>query len=244
MKKLNTLLLLVLMSMYHIASAKEPVRTGNASLLQEEKPTGSFKGIAGGGPINIKVTLGNKEAIRLEGDQDAIDDLVTEVEKGVLIIRPSTRKWNDWSRRHKNARVTAYITAKKLTSLTMSGSGSLTVENTISTAELVATLSGSGNIKAAANCKSFVGVISGSGSLNVQGQANESNLTISGSGNFAGKSFSVDHLSAQISGSASIYIRAQKSIEAVISGSGNILYTGDATITKTIIGSGRIKKVL
>lgn len=242
MKKLNILFLLAFLCLYNIAGATESV-TITSSFQEDERIVGSFKGIAAGGPLNVKVIMGNnKESVRLEGDEDAIAALVTEIKDGILIIRPKT-KWNDWSRRYKNANVTAYISARKLNSLTMSGSGSMSVENTIITSELVATLSGSGSIKAATNCKSFVGVISGSGSLNLKGQASESNLTISGSGNFAGKSFSVDDLSAQISGSASIYINAERSIEAVISGSGNILYTGNAKIQKTIIGSGRIKKI-
>lgn len=242
MKKLNILLLLALFTIYSSSNATEP-NPLMATPQQQEERLGSFNGIAAGGPIAIKVTLGNKESIRMEGDEEAIADLVTAIEKGILIIRPTAKKWGDWSRRHKNAKVTAYVTAKKLSSLTMSGSGSLSVENPIHTSTLAATLSGSGSISTSANCKSFVGVISGSGVLNISGQANHTNITMSGSGNFAGKNFSADQVSVQISGSASIYMDVQKSIEAVISGSGNLLYTGNPTVTKTIIGSGRIKKV-
>jgi len=243
MKRFNFILVLALLSSQSFALLAGPIQTSNKQAAQqEERTTGSFKGVAAGGPLMIKITLGNKESVRLEGDAEAIADLVTEVKEGILTIRPKT-KWNDWSRKYRNAKVTAYISAKKLTSLTMSGSGSMEVQQAINTSELVATLSGSGSIKASANLRSFVGVISGSGSLSIQGKADDSNLTLSGSGNFSGKNFSVNDLSAQISGSASVYINAEKSIEAVISGSGNISYTGNAEIKKTIIGSGRVRKI-
>ncbi|MCX2485421.1 head GIN domain-containing protein [Pedobacter sp. MR2016-24] len=242
MKKLNTLLLLAFLSFFAKAgSASSPIDM-HQSFLQDERQIGAFKGIAAGGPLNIQVTIGNKESVRLEGDEEAIADLITEIKDGILIIRPKT-KWNDWSRRYRNVKVTAYISARRLNSLTMSGSGSMEILDPINSSELVTTLSGSGSIKAAANLKSFTGVISGSGSLNLKGKANNSNITLSGSGSFMGKSFSVNDLSAQISGSASIFINAQSSIEAVISGSGNILYTGDPKIKKTVLGSGRVSKL-
>jgi len=242
MKKLNIILALAIICITSsMTQANGPI-TISRSFQQEERTVGSFKGIASGGPLFVQVTLGNKETLRFEGDQDAIADLTTEIKDGVLIIKPKT-KWSDWNRKYKNAKVTAYIAAKRLNSLTMSGSGRMIVENTINSTELVTTISGSGSIKAAANVKSFVGVISGSGSINLTGKASDSNITLSGSGNFSGKNFSVDDLSAQISGSASVFINAEKSIEAVISGSGNILYTGNAKIEKTILGSGRIRKI-
>lgn len=241
MKKLNTLLLLAFLSFFAKASTTTSI-TMHHSFVQDERQIGAFKGIAAGGPLNVQVTIGNKESVRLEGDEEAIADLVTEIKDGILIIRPKT-KWNDWSRRYRNVKVTAYITARKLTSLTMSGSGSMEILDPLNGSELVTTLSGSGSIKATVNLKSFTGVISGSGSLNLKGKANNSSITLSGSGSFMGKNFSVNDLSAQISGSASIFINAQNSIEAVISGSGNVLYTGDPKIKKTVLGSGRVSKL-
>ncbi|MBB5636439.1 hypothetical protein HDF26_004983 [Pedobacter cryoconitis] len=240
MKKLSSLLLLAFLAFNYNANATGPIKT-TRSFNEEERPIGSFKGVATGGSLTIKITMGNKESLRLEGDQEAIANLVTEVNSGILTIKPKT-KWNDWSRRYNRAQVTVYITAKKLSSLTMSGSGNMEVENAINSPELVATLSGSGGITAIANLKTFTGTISGSGSIKLSGKADNSNLTLSGSGGFKGKDFAVNDLSAQISGSANIYITANKTIEAVISGSGGIRYAGNATVKKTIIGSGSVRK--
>lgn len=208
---------------------------------QQEQSVSNFKGVAAGGPLDIKVTLGNTESVRFEGDQDAIAELVTEVVNGILTIKPKT-KWNDWSRKHRDANITVFINAKRISSLTMSGSGNLEVTNTINGAELVATLSGSGSIKAAASVKSFTGVLSGSGNISLSGKSEDANLTISGSGSFRGKSFAASKASVQISGSADVFIKATQSLDAVISGSGSVIYSGDATVKKTIIGSGSVSK--
>jgi hypothetical protein len=238
MKRLHTPLILAFLLFASTVSASSHK---NIDVAVQEKTVSNFKGIAAGGPLNIKVTLGNTESIRFEGDQDAIAELVTEVLNGILTIKPKT-KWKDWSRRHRDAEITVFINAKRLSSLTMSGSGNLEATNTISGADLVATLSGSGSIKAAANVKSFTGVLSGSGNINLSGKSDDSNLTISGSGSFKGKSFAAAKVSVQISGSADVYVKATQSLDAVISGSGSVIYSGDAQVKKTIIGSGRVSK--
>lgn len=247
MKTLKALVILALFLFSYtsgIASAKSNSAhaiKNNISAFQDARPLGSFKGIAAGGPLNIKVTMAGTESIRFEGDKDAIAELVTEVVNGILTIKPKT-KWNDWSRRHRDVEITVYISAKRLSSLTMSGSGNLEVTNAVNGPELVSTLSGSGSIKATANVKSFTGVLSGSGNINLTGKSDDSNLTISGSGSFKGKSFSAAKVSVQISGSADVYIRATQNLDAVISGSGSVVYSGDATVKKTIIGSGSVSR--
>jgi hypothetical protein len=239
MKKLNTLLILALLTFSYNANSHFTKKA--VPVLQEERTVGSFKGIAAGGPLDIKVTIGNTESIRFEGDKDAIAELVTEINGGILTIRPKT-KWNDWSRRFSRPDITVHINAKRISSLTMSGSGNMEVTNAINGSELAATLSGSGSIKASTNVRSFNGVLSGSGNISLSGKSDDANLTISGSGSFRGKSFSVNKVSVQISGSADVYIKASQNIDAVISGSGSIIYSGDATVKKTIIGSGSVSK--
>jgi hypothetical protein len=244
MKKLNLVLISVLCLSHFSTYANNccAITITRSAQLQEEKATGSFKGVATGGPINVVLTMGMKESVRLEGDADAVAALTTEIINGVLIIKPVT-KWNDWSRKYRNARITAYIKAKRITSLTKNGSGDIEIHNTLSGTDLTATLSGSGSIRGEVNLKSFTGVISGSGSMDIGGKAENSNVTLSGSGQFNGKDLAVNDLSVQVSGSANVYINAIKSIEAVISGSGNVFYSGSPTIEKTIIGSGRIRKL-
>lgn len=241
MKKLNIFMMLTALTFSYSANAH--ILAVKSINLRQERTIGEFKGIAAGGPLTIKLTMGSKESLRMEGDAAAIAELTTEIENGILIIKPKT-KWNDWSRRYNRATVTVYITAKRITSLTLSGSGSIETLNAINSAsELVTTLSGSGSINATANVKSFSGVISGSGALNIKGKTNNSNLSLSGSGSFQGKNFSVDQLSVQVSGSADVYIHVNEKIEAVISGSGSIQYSGNPAIKKTIIGSGSISKM-
>ncbi len=209
---------------------------------QDEREVKNFNGVAAGGPINVVITLGNSEGLRFEGDADAIATLVTEVKGSILIIRPQN-SWTSWERKYQNKKITAYVSAKTIKSLTMSGNGSMSVNGKIKTTELATTLSGSGSISANADVNSYAGVISGSGNLNISGSAKDASIVVSGSGSFTKKGFSVNSLSSVVSGSGTVNVNAEDNIEAVISGSGSINYSGNAKVDKRVTGSGRVRKI-
>ncbi|AOM77046.1 head GIN domain-containing protein [Pedobacter steynii] len=241
MKKLSLILTFAFFSLVVISKAEKPIRISSSSLLDEERKVSNFTGIGISGSIKAYVKIGNTESLRLEGDQEAISELITEVKNGVLSIKPKKSRSN-WFGKSSNSKITAYITVKKLTSLAMSGSGSIEVENTVNANEFNAAISGSGNIKATVNAQSLEAAISGSGNLTFSGKAKKADVAISGSGSFSGKSLSSDDVNAHISGSGNIYINAEKTINAAIGGSGNVNYTGNPTVTKAIGGSGKVRK--
>jgi hypothetical protein len=224
------------------AMERSPIVTKVCKFKKQDRTVKDFNGVAAGGPIQVIVTLGNTESLRFEGDADAIATLISEVKGNVLIIRPQT-SWNSWARKYQNKKIVAYVSAKTIKSLTMSGDGSITLKGNINGNSLAETLSGSGQITAAADVEDFVGVISGSGNLNISGSADHATVTISGSGNVAKSGFTVGSLKAVISGSGSVNVNAKNHIEAVISGSGNINYSGNATVEKRTMGSGNVRKI-
>ena len=224
-------------------SAELPVNIGIAKTRTQELDVRNFNAVAAGGPIQVIITLGNKEGLRFEGDAEAISTLVTEVKGTALIIRPKM-SWTSWAHKYKDKKVIAYVNAKSIGSLTMSGDGGITVKGTISQTALTTTLSGSGSITANIDVDLLTAVISGSGKLNISGDAKRSDISISGSGSVSkNKKLAVeDDVSARISGSGSVYVHTDGDINAVISGSGNVYYRGDAEVSQKKFGSGGVKK--
>jgi len=243
MKKVFAILLasLTLTSSINVI-AKNQININNSKNNSDDRDVKNFNGVAAAGPINVIVTLGNSESCRLEGDADALASIVTEVKGNVLVIRPQT-SITSWTRKYEGKKITAYVTAKELASLTVSGDGNLSVNGKISTGSLTTTVSGSGSIKASADVDNFSGVISGSGAINITGGADHAKVVISSSGTFAGKSFSTKTLTSTISGSGTVNIAVSESIRAVISGSGSVNYSGNPSVDKTIVGSGGVRKV-
>lgn len=215
----------------------------NAPGAFDERKVKDFNGVVAGGPIDVVIKFGETESLRFEGDEEAIATLVTEVRGNILIIRPKT-SWKSWAKKYENKKITAYVTARQISSLTMSGNGSISVSGTVIAAELATNMSGSGTIKASVDADKITGVISGSGSINVTGKAGDASVTVSGSGSFGSKTLSVNNLSSRISGSGNIYVKTNGTIKALINGSGHVYYSGDAQVDKTVLlGSGDVSKM-
>jgi hypothetical protein len=213
-----------------------------ASAQKDERNVKNFNGVVAGGPIDVVIKFGDKESLMFEGDKEAIATLVSEVKGDKLVIRPQT-SWVSWARKYENKKITAYVTAKQLSSLAMSGNGSITVSGTITAAEFAVTLSGSGSIKANVEADKITGILSGSGTSNISGKAGEASIILSGPGTFGSKLLTVNDLSAKISGKGNVYISTEGKINAFITGSGHVFYTGNADVEKTVIGSGGVSKL-
>lgn len=240
MKPLFTLLFTTLLFLQLDSASAHASKQKNTSLYTlEERNVKNFNGIAVAGPIVVIVKLGNQENLRFEGDEEAISTLVSEVKGSILMIRPKT-SWTSWAKKYENKKIVAYVTAKQISNLTVSGDGSISVTGTITASEFATTLSGSGTIKANVEADKITGVVSGAGSINISGKADKASVTMSGPGSFGSKALSVNELSARISGKGQINVNTDGKIKALISGSGHVYYSGNPEIEKTILGAGDV----
>jgi hypothetical protein len=214
----------------------------NNVVLKANPDVRNFQGLAVQGPIQVFVKFGNIESLRLEGDEEVLASLVTEVRGNVLVIRPKPSV-TSWAKKYENKKIVAYVTVKTLNSLTMSGNGTIEVSGTINAAELTTTLSGSGRVNASVDVDKLTTVLSGSGHLDVKGKAERADITMSGASRFAGKNLKVDVLNTRMSGAGHVEIHADETIDALISGSAQVNYTGNASVKKRVIGSGGVNKI-
>src|SRR5690606_27104415 len=208
-----------------------------SSFADETRNVSGFHAVANSGSIVVEVRLGNRESVRLEGDEAAIRQIETVVEGGTLKIR-----FKDQSGRTNWGKVTAHVSAKQLDGLTQSGSGSISVSGVISGGELNVALSGSGRISFESATEVLNASISGSGRIQAAGHAARCNASISGSGRFDGRDLETQTSSLKVSGSGGLDIHVDDQLDASISGSGNITYTGDAETNVRTSGSGRVRK--
>lgn len=208
----------------------------------DERQVSGFSEITVSGRHNVYITMSNTESLRLEGDADAINEIETKVENGVLKIRNkkqvNNRSWN------KSGKVDIYIQAKSLSNLVLSGSGNVEVNGKVKSANLNNTISGSGSISLNIDVENYNAVISGSGEIDAKGNAKNARITIAGSGDFDGSNLKTSNASAKVSGSGDISIIANKQLDALMSGSGDIRYGGNASVNSTKSGSGNISKGL
>lgn len=211
----------------------------NASAQGQSRQVSGFNAISSSGSFDVYVKLDGNESVKVDADEDIINDIETVVEGSTLNIRFKEHGY----RRHHNGRANIYVEARSLNALTNSGSGSIKVEGTINAGNFKATLSGSGDISAGIKSDELHAVISGSGSIKLWGSTGTANFVISGSGEIDGKKLKTNSSMAMITGSGNVYVAADRTVSAHITGSGSLIYSGRANVTDShYTGSGRVSK--
>jgi hypothetical protein len=213
--------------------------TFGQSGLKETRDLKNFTKVNFGVSGDLYINIGNEFKVVLEGEKSLLEDIITEVSAGKLLIKKENWHMN------MNEKVTVYVTMPELTSLGVSGSGKAEVKDAIKTADLGLSVSGSGRLLTTDIAVSNIDCsISGSGNINIGGNGTASNgeISISGSGNYSGEALKIASAEISISGSGNCTCAATESIEAHISGSGNITYAGKPEkVDARVSGSGKVR---
>jgi len=216
------------------------VRLSVASNIEtQDRKISGFHAVASSGSFDVVLNQGNTESVRVKADADVINEIVTEVRNGVLMIH--SKNTHNWGNFWNNRTIIIYVVAKDLNSISLSGSGDLKMENEFNTNSLQLRLSGSGGFTGKVNVKTLEASVSGSGDFKISGKADESTVSIAGSGNFEGNSLITRSTAIKVAGSGDASIYASEKIDASVSGSGNVHYKGGAkSVSKITHGSGEI----
>lgn len=194
--------------------------------------------------IGAKVHLeqGEKQNLEIVAKQSTLEELITEVKDGKLIIRFPNKDF--FWKTFQPGEITIYVTTPEIKGLGVSGSGDIIAEDGIKTKELDLAVSGSGNIKIEdLSAEQVKATISGSGDIILSGKtaAQDLGVAISGSGNLKGMDYSADDVSVKIAGSGNVDIEANKNLYVRLAGSGNVTYKGHPLIDQSIAGSGKVR---
>lgn len=229
--------LLLLIPFFSIAGGHTLISTANHQEAGPSINLPTFSAIASSGSYDVYVTLGSPQAVRIEGDQERIEQLELKVVNKTLRIGSKNRNWI----RGSLGKVSIYITVPYLEAISVSGSGSIKVNGTIKAGSLSTAVSGSGNIEATVNVAKINSSISGSGNLRIGGVTNQASLVVSGSGSLNGRALKASVANIQVSGSGNVTVHVENTLNAAVSGSGSVRYTGNPAVHSTKSGSGSVR---
>jgi len=153
---------------------------GSGLVVEEDRVVSGFTGVSLETQGEVVVILGDAEALHLQGEDNMLAEIITEVEDGTLRIRTP----RGVSLRPSRPLVFT-VTLASLDHLVNSGSGSIEADTVIAP-DLTLVVSGSGSVYLGiANLTDLVSIISGSGGVSIADlQASTLQTTVSGSGPF------------------------------------------------------------
>lgn len=219
------------------------ILTGNQVHADEQiRKVDSFNEISLRIGANIHLDQGEKQNLEIIAKPSTLDEIITEVKEGKLIIRFPNKNylWNTF----QPGEITIHITVPDIKGLAVSGSGDIIAEDEIKTKTIDLAVSGSGNIQLSElSSERVVSTISGSGNIALTGKtaAQDLSVNISGSGNFKGLEFRADDVTVKVSGSGNVGVEANNNLYIRLAGSGNVTYKGNPSIDQSVAGSGSVR---
>jgi hypothetical protein len=234
----NTMKRGIILSAFILAIAISSGLAVGQSVVKESRDAKDFTKVNFGVAGNLYITIGPEFKVVLEGEKKDLDDIITEVSGGKLVIKKENWRFN------MNEKITAYVTMPELKALGVSGSGKAEIKDAVKGDGLDLNVSGSGKIFTNDVMVSDLACsISGSGDIvpGGKGNATKANISISGSGNFDGESFKIGTAEIHISGSGNCSCNVTESLRASVSGSGNVTYDGNPKVDAHVSGSGKVR---
>ncbi len=240
MKQLLSLGLVVLLSTSCTAQWGKRIK-GNGNSVSIERSVGEYEAIGVSGWFDVDLVNGNEGELVLEGEENLLEYIITEVKNGKLVIKVEkgyNLKPSNWK---EGIRITVPI--ETIDAVSLSGSGDIVGQKTIKTDNFKTSMSGSGDITLDIDSESMTASMSGSGDITLSGRTGTFDATISGSGDIKAYDLEADVVDATVSGSADIKVTANETLKARVSGSGDISYRGNPKkIDTKTSGSGDISK--
>jgi len=208
---------------------------GQGPVVERRLDLDRFEGLTLPGSAKIFLTQDNHQEVRIEGQENIIDNLNTTISGGIWRIENKKPVW-------RSEPLLVYISMEQLRLVRISGSGNIRTTNRFSDLRnLEIKISGSGDMDLEIEANDILAQVSGSGNVNLKGSAKDLDFGISGSGSIRAGDLKARKAIARISGSGGMELFVTDELDAHISGSGNIYYSGNPDTHKSVSGSGHVR---
>ena len=180
-----------------------------AQAVEQTRNVAPFTAVSNTGPLSLRIEVGKAQSVVVEGDDEFVAELETEVVGGELRLhmRHSDTIFNNTHSLHVK------ITVPQLTAFTMSGAGNTTITN-MSGDKLDVRFSGAGSLKA-------------------DGVVKNLKLEVSGVGSMDTRELHADVADVNVAGVGSVRVWAGTQLDASLGGIGSLTYYGDPKTVNT-----------
>ncbi len=209
---------------------------GEGSVVTKNLDIDDFKNLGLGISADVVLTQGSTQSVKIEAQQNIIDNIKTRV------------KGSTWSIGfHENASnykdITIYITVPTLESISIGGSGNITSTNKFDNSrEMDISIGGSGDVSIDLSARDVDISIGGSGKVALKGDGEDLDISIGGSGDVMAYNFPVNSCSVSSAGSGDIELNVSDDLNVSLVGSGDVTYKGNPKVKSSIVGSGDVER--
>lgn len=215
-KGFTSILLLTLLSFVLLACDGEKKLVGSGNSISETREISGVDSVKLEGLGELIITMGNEESLIIEGDDNIVEKITSEVKGGTLVISQERKTFGF---RIKSDLI-FHVTLTQLDKVTVDGAGSVMLNDLNSAIELE---------------------LNGAGGIEANGTVDSQKITINGVGNYDAKELISKQAELTIDGAGSARVHATQSLDVQINGAGSVTYSGEPEVTQEINGVGSVK---
>lgn len=218
MKTLKTMLLLIMIAFTGVGTVLASNETQNRNVKD-------FNAIKVSTGIDLYLSMGNEESVKIVADDEIIDDIKTEVKDGTLHIYMKQR--NNWFNWNINKTRKAYVSVKELVALNASSGSDVETENTLEGDELEVKASSGSDVKLSLNVKKFSIDTSSGSDAKLSGKVKYLTAEASSGSDINASDLESVFCQAKASSGSDISLTVTEEIQARASSGGDIVYYGN-----------------
>lgn len=212
-----------------------PAVAGSGVRTSVNRTVASFDRVDVGGAYDVVIRVGAAPSVVLEGDDNLLPLIRTEVRNGTLHINAE-----DDMRSREPIRISIGVAA--LNGVHSGGSSDVAVRDVRSEA-FDASVSGSSELTANGDFGDLSASISGSGEITMSGTADGIDGRVSGSGELDLLDVRARSARVDVSGSGGATVQVSDRLDAKVSGSGDVRYRGQPAVSMDVSGSGDVERI-
>jgi Putative auto-transporter adhesin, head GIN domain len=209
---------------------------GNGNVQTEERTAGSFDRLKVSSGIDVFITQGDTESIKVIADENLLKYISTEIYNNTLTVETKA-----WIRNAKSKEV--HLVYKKLSEIDISSAGNIEGTNRMKADELDLDLSSAGDLTLDVEATRININISSAGDARLSGTVDELDADLSSAGDLNAYDLLTRKARVNASSAGSAKISASEEVDLNASSAGDIYYKGDPkTTTINRSSAGRISK--
>jgi hypothetical protein len=181
------------------------------------------------------IQQGDEESLTIEGPNNVLRNISTEVVGGTLYIDSTRGVLGD-----SFGKIVYTLIVQDLNEISLSGAGSISVAS-LETDRLDLTLTGAGSIEVdSLNTQDLSVLLNSAGSIEISGNTSNQDIVLSGVGSYDGSDLQSSTATVVLSGAGSAEVWVLDSLDVEVTGVGSVSYYGSPTVQQNISGVGSV----
>jgi hypothetical protein len=199
---------------------------GGNSDKTETRQVSNFKGIKVSTGIDLYITMGTVEEVKITADDEIIDEIITEVKDGTLrIYIKKPNNWFNWNIGNQTRK--AYVTVKELQEIDASSGSDVKSENTLKGEDLKVSASSGSDVEIDVYYKNLSIDASSGSDAKISGKTKNLEVSASSGSDIKTQDLESSNCKASASSGSDITVRVTETLQASASSGADVNYYGN-----------------